>query len=92
MYMYICTRSVNYHNPWRKVIVLPYLTNGGKVYRLFETQKVEKLVQDYIASKWQRQDSNLGSLVPESTPLTTTPFSSHCVRTLYFCSGSLPWP
>lgn len=33
MYMYICARSVNYHNAWRKVIVLPYLTNGGKVKR-----------------------------------------------------------
>lgn len=36
--------------------------------------------------------SNLGSLVPESTPLTTRPFSFLCVWTLYFCSGSLPWP
>ena len=77
IYMYVCVyifaRSVNCHNPWRKVIVLPYLTNGGKVCRLFEMQNVEKFVQDYIAGKWQRQDSNLGSSVPESTPLTTAP-------------------
>ena len=36
--------------------------------------------------------SNFDSLVPESTPLTTRPFSFLCVWTLYFCSGSLPWP
>lgn len=58
VYVYIFARSVNCHNPWKKVIVLPYLTNGGKVCRLFETQNVEKFVQDYIAGKQQRQDSN----------------------------------
>lgn len=58
VYVYIFARSVNCHKPWKKVIVLPYLTNGGKSVDFLRRKMSRNLFKNYIAGKQQRQDSN----------------------------------